>query len=170
MFYLFIWLTALAAGGLNVWNRRRDLSRADAALVLLFYQILLGYGFYGLFGFVAQSILPEKTASGIGWAASPRFQWELGAFELGWGIAALLCAFIRNRYYWLGVAIPPTIMLPVASAGMIWDQVAKGVPPLQVLGLNLPDFGVPLTVAVLLWLHFRWSREEERAEDPTGVG
>ena len=104
---------------------------------------------------MAQAILPDMTASGIGWLPHYGFQFELGAFELGCGLAAVLSLFQRNRYYWLGVAIPPSIMLPIASVAMAKDYIQREMGWFDVLGVTLPDFGVPLTVGVLLWLIFQ---------------
>ena len=69
--------------------------------------------------------------------------------------------FFRNRYYWLGVAIPPSIMLPIASVAMAKDYIQRGMGWFEVAGVTLPDFGVPITVGVLLWFLFREPGTEE---------
>lgn len=160
MLLLIIWAMALAGGFANVVARRSLLTRAEAVEVLLMYQLALCYGFYGLFGFVAQAILPDQTAAGMGWASHHQFQWELGAFELGWGVASLLALAFRHRLYWLAVALPTTIMLPLAAWLEIRAGLSGAVPWTRALTDAAPNLLVPATVAVLLAMLFKKPQEE----------
>lgn len=160
MLLLIIWVAAFAGGTANVVARRSLLNRSEVLEIMLLYQLVLCYGFYGIFGFVAQAVLPDQTAAGMGWPAHHEFQWELGAFELGWGVASLLALAFRHRYYWLAVALPTTIMLPLAAWLEIRAGLSGAVPWTRALTDAAPNLLVPATVAVLLAKLFKEPQEE----------
>lgn len=67
----------------------------------------------------------------------------------------MLCVFIRNRYYWWGVAIAPSVFLVLAAVQHIYEAAAKGnLAPYNVV-IAAPDVLIPATILLLLALYPR---------------
>ena len=58
-----------------------------------------------MLSFVGHVLRPAEIAAGIAWPAHPNFQFELAAACLGFAVGSLLAPWIRDRCYWLGVAL-----------------------------------------------------------------
>jgi len=77
---------------------------------------------------------------------------------LGVGVASLLAVRLRNPYYWLGMTIPPALMLPLASILDVYEVVATGhLAPYPVVTV-VPGLLIPLTMVSLLAASSRLAR------------
>lgn len=161
MVFLFTWALGLVVAALHVLIRRSRFDRRQVIETFLVYQFVFGLGLAGLVGFMGHALNPVQTAQGIGWPPAPQFQFELAAFEIGFALAAFLCVFIRNKYYWLGVAIAPAVFFLLAAVQHVCDAAATGnLAPYNVL-IVLPDVLIPLTTLVLLAWYFRSTATEK---------
>ncbi len=155
MFFLIFWVVGLLLAAIHIALKRPKLNRRQAIETFLLYQFAFGFGITGLFAFAGHALNPVRTAEGIGWTPHPQFQLELAAFELGFALAAFLCLFIRNKYYWLGVAIAPSVFFVVAAVQHVYEAAAKGnLAPYNVV-TAAPDILIPATILALLALYFR---------------
>jgi hypothetical protein len=152
MFFFVPWAVGLLAAGLHVAMRRGPVGRAGVLRIFFVYQLVFGLGPAGLVGFAGHGLRPVETARSIGWLAHPQFQWEIGAFELGIAVSALMGLWIRDRRFWLGLAIAPAVFLVLAGVQHVNETIGKGnVAPGNVLAV-LPDFLLPSTLLLLLLL------------------
>ncbi len=120
MVFLFTWALGLVVAALHVSSGVRD-STGDRSSRPFGVSVCLWFGF-GRVGWVhGHALNPVETARGIGWPPAPQFQFELAAFEIGFALAAFLCVFIRNKYYWLGVAIAPAVFFLLAAVQHVCD-------------------------------------------------
>jgi len=160
MFFLIFWVVGLVLAAIHVALRRGKFNRRQVIETFLLYQFVFGFGLLGVFGFMGHALNPVRTAEGIGWTPHPQFQFELAAFEIGLTLAAVLCVFIRNKHYWLGVAIAPSVFLVLAAVQHIYEAAAKGnLAPYNVV-IAAPDVLIPATILILLALYPRASRRE----------
>ena len=161
MIFLILWFVGLVLAAIHVALRRSTFRRQQVVETFLLYQFAFAFGAVGIFGFMGHALNPVATAEGIGWPPNPQFQFELAAFELGYAIAAFLCLLIRNKYYWLGVAIAPSVFYGLAAVQHIYEAVEKGnLAPYNVV-TTLPDILIPLTIMGLLAFYFRVTRDAE---------
>jgi hypothetical protein len=158
MIFLVLWMAAIVLGAIHVILKRSTFDRKQVIQTFLLYQLAFGIGLVGVLGFMGHVFDPDRTAAGIGWTPSPPFQFELGAFEIGFAIAAFLCLVIRNKYYWLGVVIAPCVFYVLAAGQHIWDAAAKGnLAPYNVV-TAAPDILIPVTIMLLIYLYFHETR------------
>ncbi len=152
---LILYVVALISASVHTAVRRSSLSRQATVEIFVLYLFAFSYGLGGLGGFLGYCLLPEATAARIGWPAHSQFQFELGSVQLGWGIAALLCLFIRNRHYWLGVAMIPAFLFLMAGGLHIYEVLEKRNFASYNVGIIAPDLLIPLTVLGLIGYYFR---------------
>lgn len=132
---------------------RRPFSKAAIVWAeLLFYAYGLGAIYSGLF----HAYDGEMIAKSIGWQNSP-FQYELGWFEIGYGIVA--CMSLWRRYaFRFAVTVPYSIFLLADAAQHIammraqHDYAPNNAGPLLWIG----DIALPVAMLLLAWL----AREE----------
>ena len=154
MIFLALWALALLAAAVHVSVRGLWTRPLQRVTVFLLYQLGISWGLLGLVVFVGHVLRTAETAARIGWAASPNFQFELGALELGVAFAAGLCLVIRNRYYWLGVVVAPGVLMVLAGLNHLREALQGNLAPYN-LGTIVPDLLIPLTAAGLLFRVFR---------------
>ena len=87
----------------------------------------------------------------------PNFQFELASACLGFAVGSLLAPWIRDRYYWLGVALGSCIFIALAGINHLRDAIAGNLAPYNV-GTAAPDLLIPATVAWLLYRVFWLTR------------
>ena len=113
-------------------------------------QLVFTVGFFGIFNFIGHVILREKVAKSIGWVSNG-FQIELGMVSLGIGICGILCYWLRDNF-WIATIVPFTVFLFGAALLHIKEMIKeKNFNKGNVL-IVLPDFIMPLTIIILLWL------------------
>jgi hypothetical protein len=118
---------------------------------LLRYLFLFPLGLQGLWAFLGHVFFPERSAAAIGWATSP-FQYEVGAANLGLGLASLYAAF-RGFEARLAVGIAAACFLIGAGIGHIRDIVVQGnLAPGNAGPIMVTDFLTPIVILVLLGL------------------
>jgi hypothetical protein len=164
MLFVLPWAIGLLAAGVHVAVRPGAAGRAGALRIFVLYQLVLGLGLAGLVGFAGHALRPAETARSIGWPAHPQFQYELAAFELGFAVSALMGLWIRDRRFWLGVTVAPAVFLVLAGVQHAREAIATGnVAPGNLFAM-LPDFLIPSTLLLLLYLLGR----AERSAAPGG--
>ncbi len=114
------------------------------------------YGIANIYGGFFHAYAGQMAAASIGWANSP-FQYELGWFEIAYGLVALATLW-RGREFRIAVSLPYSIFLLAAAAQHIdlmlttHDYAQNNAGALLWVG----DIAVPLVVLALMWL----SRDE----------
>jgi hypothetical protein len=98
--------------------------RERLELVLL-YLLVLGMGTTGLWNFVGHYFMSDQVAGSIGWATGSPFQRELAFYHLGMGVVALLCIWIRDRY-WIAAAVTPALFAMGAGVVHLQDFASRG--------------------------------------------
>jgi hypothetical protein len=152
--FLALWVLALIGAAIHVSIRRQWSQAVRRTQVFLCYQLTIALGLSGIVVFLGHALRPAETAARIGWPTSPNFQFELGGYGLGVGVAALLCILVRNRYYWLGVALAPSIFLAFAGLNHVREALGGNLAPYNVV-TAAPDFLIPLTLGWLFVQLFR---------------
>jgi hypothetical protein len=161
MVFLALWLIALLAGVGHVSLQRKWTDPIRRIRILLLYQLLIALGVGGLFIFLGHALRPAVVAAMIGWPSNPNFQFELGSFGLGIAIAAMLCLIIDDRFYWLGVALAPSIFMILAGLNHGRDALSGNLAPYNIVTI-LPDLLLPCTLGWLLIRLFRAERSTRR--------
>lgn len=129
-----------------------------AANLLLRYINLFPVGLMGLWGALGHIVFPAQSAASIGWATSP-FQTEVGAANLGIGIAGLVAAFYANWGFRAGVAVVTAGFLGGAALTHVFEIAKTGNLAAGNAGPILyTDLLTPLLLLMLLALTFRSAR------------
>jgi hypothetical protein len=152
---ILLWVAALACAGVAIWREGRPVLRAFAVDRLLRYLFLFPLGVQGLWAFAGHVFFPERAAAAIGWAPSP-FQFEVGAANLGIGLAALYAAFsgFQARF---AVAIAAACFLMGAGVVHIADIFTNGnLAPGNAGPILVTDFLTPVAVVALLFASQVW--------------
>lgn len=124
------------AGGMLFWGSLPVLALMHAHTVsasgkrervemILLYMLVLGLGTAGLWMFVGHYWMSDQVAGSIGWAAGSPFQHELAFYHLGMGIVALMCLWIRDRY-WIAAAVTPALFALGAGVVHLQDFLSRG--------------------------------------------
>lgn len=139
----------------SVWRAPSPRPPSFIAGRLLRYINLIPVGLMGLWGAVGHLLFPAQSASHIGWATSP-FQTEVGAANLGIGLAGLVGAFYANWGFRLAVAIVTAGFLGGAAATHIVDIIETGNMATGNAGPILyTDVLTPLSLFILLAITWR---------------
>ena len=114
---------------------------------LLFYV----YGLATIYSGVFHAYAGNMVATSIGWQNSP-FQYELGWFEIGYGLTALMSLW-RGYQFRLAMTLPYSIFLLAAAAQHISQMQHQHnyAPNNAGLILWLGDIAIPLVVLLLAW-------------------
>src|SRR5215469_2102715 len=154
MIFLVLWVIALTLALTHVGIARLWRHPLERATIFVLYQMTVALGLVGFLAFAGHVLRPAEIAAGIGWPTHPNFQFELGAACLGFAVGASLAPWIRNRHYWLGVALGPCIFSALAGINHVRDAIAGNLAPYNV-GTAAPDLLIPATVAWFLYRVFR---------------
>jgi len=100
-------------------------SKRERIEMVLLYLLVLGLGTAGLWSFVGHYFMSDQVAGSIGWATGSPFQRELAFYHLGMGVVALLCIWIRDRY-WIAAAVTPALFAMGAGVVHLQDFVSRG--------------------------------------------
>lgn len=115
---------------------------------LLFYV----YGLANIYSGFFHAYAGDMVAASIGWQNSP-FQYELGWFEIGYGVTALMSLW-RGYQFRLAMTLPYSIFLLAAAAQHISQMQHQHnyAPNNAGLILWLGDIAIPLVVLLLSWM------------------
>ncbi|MET3352936.1 UNVERIFIED_ORG: hypothetical protein ABID33_000832 [Xanthobacter viscosus] len=128
------------------------------AKLLLRYICLFPVGLMGLWAALGHIMFPARSAAGIGWATSP-FQIEVGAANLGIGLAGLIGAFYPNWGFRLAVAVMTAGFLGGAAVNHLIEIAEAGNYAAGNAGPILyTDVLTPLLLLILLALTYRSGR------------
>lgn len=150
MYTLYLFILALAGGGLTVVFRR---VKGVACLDVLAGWLLAGcIGLGGLYAFMGHAFIPAKVAESIGWPTSP-FQWEIAMANLALGVLGVMCIWFRGRFR-LATAISANVYLLGCAAGHVRQMITAGDFAVNNAGpiLWVGDLAVPLLTLVLVVL------------------
>jgi Na+/melibiose symporter-like transporter len=142
-------MAALIAAAIAVVRGPRPIAWGFAADRLLRYLMLFPVGLMGLWAALGHLAFPAEAAQAIGWATSP-FQSEVGAANLGIGLAGLYAAF---RSYEARFATTLVVAGFLCGAGIvhIGDIIRAGnFAPGNAGPILFTDFLTPIALLVLL--------------------
>ncbi len=128
---------------------RRPINRAYVIWgELLFYV----YGLANIYSGFFHAYAGNMAAASIGWQDSP-FQYELGWFEIAYGLTALMSLWRRYEFR-LAMTLPYSIFLLAAAAQHISQMQHQHnyAPNNAGLILWLGDIAIPLVVLLLSWM------------------
>ncbi|MHB8462114.1 MAG: DUF6790 family protein, partial [Vulcanimicrobiaceae bacterium] len=131
---------------------RRPYSAVDIAWgELLFYM----YGLASIYGGFFHAYFGTMAAAGIGWQNSP-FQYELGWFEIGYGLTAAMSLW-RGYQFRLAMTLPYSIFLLADAAQHVKMMLVQHNYAANNAGvlLWLGDIAIPIVVLVLAFLSRR---------------
>ena len=147
---ILLWAAALACAGIAVWRGPRPIDSNFVVDRLLRYLFVFPLGLQGLWAFVGHVLFAEESAAAIGWARSP-FQYEVGAANLGLGLASLYATF-KGFEARVAVGIAASCFLLGAGIGHIRDIIATdNLAPGNAGPIMVTDFLTPIAVTVLLY-------------------
>jgi hypothetical protein len=100
-------------------------STRERVEMVLLYLLVLGLGTAGLWMFIGHYFMSEQVARSIGWTTGSPFQHELAFYHLGMGVVALLCIWIRDRY-WIAAAVTPALFALGAGVVHLQEFLVRG--------------------------------------------
>ena len=158
------WVATIVAAAIAIIRGLRPVTLRFAADRLLRYILIFPVGLTGLWAALGHLFFPAMVARTIGWETSP-FQFEVGAANLGIGLAGLYAAF-RSFEARLATGLVIACFLIGAGIVHILDIIAAGnFAPGNAGPILFTDLLTPLAIAVLLWLS-RPRGGEKRAAPP----
>lgn len=128
-------------------------SKRDRLEIVLLYMLVLGMGIAGLWGFVGHYFMSDQLARLIGWTTGSPFQHELAFYHLSMGVVALLCLWIRDRY-WIAAAATPSLFAIGAGFVHLQDFLSRGnaAPANWGASVLFGNLVIPLVVlGLLVW-------------------
>ena len=174
MIYVVYALVALVGAGVHLWRHSDDLGPERALGVVLGWWIVVTLGVSGIVGGLFHLFDGPGIAKEIGFTRGDGgFQTEVGFGDVALGVAAVLCIWIRDRY-WLAVLVVATISLWGDAYGHIHQAVVNDNHDVDNTGPILyTDIVFPL-VAILLYaararVRARVTRSAAGAGDAVGV-
>jgi hypothetical protein len=142
-------MAALIAAAIAVARGPRPIAWRFAADRLLRYLMLFPVGLMGLWAALGHLAFPAEAAQAIGWPTSP-FQSEVGAANLGVGLAGLYAAF-RSYEARFATALVVAGFLCGAGVVHITDIIRAGnFAPGNAGPILFTDFLTPIALFVLL--------------------
>ena len=115
--------------------------------------ILYFAGWVFLFSSVMHSVFAKKMAKSIGWKTNG-FQYEIAAVSLGLGLGSFYAVY-SSLEAWVAISLPIITFLFLAGVNHLKEMIKDGnFAPNNSLIL-IWDFGVPLSLGILLYLIVR---------------
>jgi hypothetical protein len=148
---MVMWGAALLCAGLAIWRGPRPATWGIVFDRLLRYLFIFPLGVQALWAFFCHVLIPDETASSIGWAPSP-FQYEVGVANLGIALGSFYAAF-SNFQARAAIAIAAGCFLAGAGIGHIVEIIEDlNFAPGNAGPIMITDFLTPIVVLVLLLL------------------
>lgn len=124
MIYALYAVVALIGAGVHLW-RHPSQRGVQAVEVVLLWWIVVTIGVAGIVGGLFHLFDGPGVAREIGFTRGDGgFQTEVGFGDLALGLAAVLCIWIRDRY-WLAILIVATVSLWGDAYGHIHQEVVN---------------------------------------------
>ncbi len=115
--------------------------------------ILYFAGWVFLFSSVMHSVFAKKMAKSIGWKTNG-FQYEIAAVSLGLGLGCFYSIY-KGEEAWVAISLPIISFLFLAGVNHLLEIIRKkNYAPNNTLIL-IWDFGVPISLALLLISFFK---------------
>jgi len=122
--------------------------------VFLLYFLVIAFGLGSLFGAFGHIFYADQVAKDIGWPAGSPFQFEVGAANLGIGIAGILCIWFR-RGFWASTAITAGTFYFLDGIGHIRETQAGDHAAYNAGATLYVDFIIPIVTWGLLLAYHR---------------
>jgi hypothetical protein len=150
---VFYAVVALTGAGVHLW-RHPDARRPERALgVVLGWWLVVTIGVSGIVGGLFHLFDGAGIAQEIGFTRGDGgFQTEVGFGDLALGVAAVMCIWIRDRY-WLAILVVATISLWGDAYGHIHQSVVNdnhdvdNTGPILYTDIVFPFVGIALYAA-----------------------
>lgn len=125
MVYVVYALVALAGAGVHLWRHPADRRGERLIEVVLLWWIVVMIGAAGIVGGLLHLFDGPAIAREIGFTRGDGgFQTEVGFGDLALGLAAVLCIWIRDRY-WLAILLIAAVSLWGDAYGHIHQEVVN---------------------------------------------
>lgn len=125
MIYLAYVFVALVGAGVHLWRHPADRRGERRIEVVLVWWIVVTIGVAGIVGGLVHLFDGPSIAREIGFTRGDGgFQTEVGFGDLALGLAAVLCIWIRDRY-WLAILLVATVSLWGDAYGHIHQEVVN---------------------------------------------
>ncbi len=166
MIYVVYALVALFGAGIHLWRHPNERVAERAIEIVLLWWIVVTIGVAGIVGGLFHLFDGASIAREIGFTRGDGgFQTEVGFGDLALGFAAVLCIWIRDRY-WLAILLVAAISLWGDAYGHIHQEAVNGNHDPDNTGPVLyADIVFPLVGLVLYG-----ARERQRRRAAAGVG
>jgi len=120
----------------------------DPAAVTDVRWILYFAGFVFIFSSIMHSVFAKSMAASIGWKTNG-FQYEIASVSLGLGLACFYATY-HGVESWVAVSLPIISFLFLAGVNHLIEVVRKKNYAPNNTMILIWDFGVPISLAVLL--------------------
>lgn len=125
MIYVLYVLVALIGAGVHIWRHPDGRRPATVVETFLLWWIVVTIGVAGIVGGLFHLFDGPSVAREIGFTRGDGgFQTEVGFGDLALGVAAVLCIWIRDRY-WLAILVVAAISLWGDAYGHIHQAVVN---------------------------------------------
>jgi hypothetical protein len=125
LIYVVYALVALIGAGIHLWRHPGERRPEHTLEVVLLWWIVVTIGVAGIVGGLFHLLDGASIAREIGFTRGDGgFQTEVGFGDLALGLAAVLCIWIRDRY-WLAVLLIAAISLWGDAYGHIHQEVVN---------------------------------------------
>jgi hypothetical protein len=130
--------------------RLKERSVKNVVEVILLYLLGIAVGLGAIVAGLAHVFNGPATAALIGWPAGSPFQYEVGVADIGLGLIAFLCLFIRGNF-WLAAIIANSTFLLACMAGHVRSLAESGNLAAYNIGTNIvfSDLIIPLALITL---------------------
>lgn len=88
----------------NLVYRKKPVTYYSVIEVVLLWQLVCGFGLFGIIGASGHILNADVIAESIGWPTGNPFQTEVGIANLAFGILGILCYFKRDGF-WLATIL-----------------------------------------------------------------
>lgn len=111
--------------------------------------VLYFAGWVFVFSSIMHSVFAKKMAKSIGWKTNG-FQYEIAAVSLGLGLGSFYAVY-HGLEAWIAISLPIITFLFLAGVNHLKEMIKDGNYAPNNSLILIWDFGVPLTLGVLLY-------------------
>jgi len=156
---LVFFILALIIALIHIGVSKSFSNKARRYELLTLYFLVFVIGLNGILDFFAHTVYAVQTAESIGWPPNNPFQTEVAFADLSYGIAGIICLWLRERF-WLAVIIISGIFLFSAGAGHVYQMIANNDGSVNNAGIVLyADLLTPIIGLILYYLYQKNSKD-----------